>query len=86
VAVAGSADPEWGEAVTAVVVPVDASMPPRLTELRAHVRAVLPAHAAPRRMVLVEQVPRTNLGKVARGMVARVVDPAPLDRGSPDAT
>jgi o-succinylbenzoate---CoA ligase len=64
VAVAGTPDPEWGELVTAYVVP--AGDPPSLDELRDHVRIVLPAYQAPRRLVLVDAVPRTTLGKVAR--------------------
>lgn len=66
VAVVGRPDPEWGAIVTAVVVPTDPAGPPTLDELRAHVRAVLPAHAAPRRLELVERLPRTLVGKVRR--------------------
>ncbi|MGH3158317.1 MAG: AMP-binding protein, partial [Streptosporangiaceae bacterium] len=47
-AVVGRPDPEWGERVTAVVVPADPAMPPDLGFLRAHVRLTLPAWAAPR--------------------------------------
>jgi O-succinylbenzoic acid--CoA ligase len=64
VAVAGSADPEWGEIVVAYVVP--AGEPPTLAALRDHVRASVAAFHAPRRLVLVDAIPRTTLGKVAR--------------------
>jgi O-succinylbenzoic acid--CoA ligase len=64
VAVAGTTDPEWGEAVTAYVVP--AGVPPTLAELRDAVKQELPAHCAPRRLVLVETIPRSALGKVRR--------------------
>jgi O-succinylbenzoic acid--CoA ligase len=64
VAVAGTADPEWGQAVTAYVVP--AGEPPTLDELRAAVKEDLAAHCAPRRLVLVDAIPRTSLGKVRR--------------------
>ena len=68
VGVAGTPDPEWGHVVTAFVVPAGA--PPSLDDLRAHVREVLPAFAAPRRLVLVDEVPRTALGKVVRHRLA----------------
>ncbi len=66
VAVTGRSDPEWGERVVAFVVPADAAEPPTLAALRDHVKANLPAWCAPRQLVLVEQLPRTALGKVRR--------------------
>jgi o-succinylbenzoate---CoA ligase len=69
VAVVGRADPEWGQAVTAVVVPADPARPPSLEALRDTAKARLPAHAAPRRLELVDTLPRTLLGKVRRGDV-----------------
>jgi o-succinylbenzoate---CoA ligase len=62
-AVVGVADPEWGERVTAVVVPADPAAPPRLDALRAHVRGVLPAYAAPGALVLAEEIPMLPSGK-----------------------
>ena len=64
VAVAGRPDAEWGEAVVAYVVAGDD--PPSLDELRDHVKASLPAYNAPRLLVLVDEVPRTGLGKIVR--------------------
>ena len=66
VAVAGRADPEWGATVVAWVVPSDAAAPPSLEALREAVKQVLPPWAAPRRLVLVDALPRTALGKVRR--------------------
>src|SRR5690606_677347 len=66
VAVVGRPDPEWGAAVTAVVVPADPDRPPTLEDLRDHVRRTLPAYAAPKRLELVDELPRTALGKVRR--------------------
>jgi acyl-coenzyme A synthetase/AMP-(fatty) acid ligase len=75
VAVAGEADAEWGQRVVAYVVPSDAGSPPRLEQLRAAVREVLPAHCAPRALVLLDEVPRTALGKIRR---AELGSSAPL--------
>jgi O-succinylbenzoic acid--CoA ligase len=66
VAVVGRADPEWGAVVVAVVVPADPAHPPSLESLRDLVKAARPAYAAPRRLELVEALPRTALGKVRR--------------------
>lgn len=65
-AIIGRPDPEWGEVVTAVVVPSDASTPPSLDELRNHVKLTLPSYCAPHRIELVDALPRTPLGKVER--------------------
>lgn len=67
VAVAGRPDDEWGHVVVAWVVPDDPADPPRLPELREAVKAVLAPWAAPRRLVVVDALPRTTLGKVRRG-------------------
>jgi o-succinylbenzoate---CoA ligase len=66
VAVVGRADPHWGEVVTAVAVPSDPQAPPSVEELRDLVKASLPAYCAPRRLELVDALPRTLLGKVQR--------------------
>jgi len=66
VAVAGVADPEWGQRVVAYVVAQPPTPPPSLTELRAWVKERMPAWAAPRQLVVVANLPRTALGKVRR--------------------
>jgi O-succinylbenzoic acid--CoA ligase len=66
VAVAGRPDPEWGQIVVAWIVPAPAADLPSLDALRDHVGSVLPRHAAPRRLVLVDALPRTALGKISR--------------------
>ncbi|MCU1379642.1 MAG: menE [Acidimicrobiales bacterium] len=64
VAVAGRPDAEWGQRVVAWVV-ADGD-PPSLDELRDAVKAELPAYAAPKQLVIVDDLPRTALGKVRR--------------------
>jgi len=66
VAVLGRPHPEWGQQVVAVVVASDPANPPSLAELRDHVKAELPAFAAPRSLELLPVLPRTLLGKVDR--------------------
>jgi O-succinylbenzoic acid--CoA ligase len=69
VAVAGRADPEWGERVVAFVVPADPADPPALDALRGLVKERLAPWAAPRELVLLESLPKTSLGKVRRGVL-----------------
>lgn len=63
--VIGVPDEEWGQVVTAVVVPAPGHAP-SLADLRAVVKAELPAWAAPRRLELVDALPRLPSGKVDR--------------------
>ena len=62
-AVVGWPDDEWGERVTAIVVPADPAAPPDLGMLRAHVRHSLPASAAPRELRIVSEIPLLPSGK-----------------------
>ncbi|TDD31362.1 AMP-dependent synthetase [Actinomadura sp. KC06] len=65
VVVVGRPDPEWGERVTAVVVP-GPSGDPGLKELRAFVRETMPAYAAPHELELVDAIPLLASGKPDR--------------------
>jgi o-succinylbenzoate---CoA ligase len=71
VAITATPDDEWGQLVTAVVVP-SRGAPPSLDALRAAVKESLPAFCAPRRLVFVETIPRTALGKVRRPELRRL--------------
>ncbi|MFD0662446.1 AMP-binding enzyme [Thermocatellispora tengchongensis] len=57
VAVVGRPDPEWGEKVVAVAVPADPAAPPTLETLRALVKDRLPAHAAPKELLVLPRLP-----------------------------
>lgn len=68
-AVIGVPDPKWGEAVTAVVVPADptvdeATVAARVTE---HCRARLAGFQVPKRVHVVDALPKTATGKVQKG-------------------
>jgi O-succinylbenzoic acid--CoA ligase len=72
VVVVGSPDPEWGEAVCALVVLEPGAVRAGLTaaELRAHLRGILPEHALPRRATTATEVPLRGPGKPDRRAVA----------------
>jgi O-succinylbenzoic acid--CoA ligase len=61
--VIGEPDPEWGQRVTAIVVPADPADPPSLATLAPAVARRLPRHAVPRALVLVGEVPLLASGK-----------------------
>lgn len=75
-AVVGRPDEEWGEAVVAIVVPADATAPPTLDDLRAALRDALPPAALPRALRLVDELPRDELGKLARADLDRLASGA----------
>ena len=64
VAVVGTADAHWGQVVTAVVVPEGAGT--TLEALRAHAQGTLAGFKLPRRLVVVDALPRTASGKVSK--------------------
>jgi acyl-CoA synthetase (AMP-forming)/AMP-acid ligase II len=66
VAVAGVPSEEWGEEVVAWVVPVFGVPAPDVDDLRDFGRGRLAAHKLPRRVVVVDSLPRSSLGKVLR--------------------
>ncbi len=66
VAVAGREDREWGQAVTAFVVPAD---DPRSEELIDHARSRLAPHEVPKQIEFVSELPRTGSGKVLRRLL-----------------
>lgn len=70
VAVAGVKDAEWGQRVTAFVVPRSGAEPPSLDELRALVKEQLPGYCAPRALFIVDEIPRTAIGKVQRALLS----------------
>jgi acyl-CoA synthetase (AMP-forming)/AMP-acid ligase II len=64
VAVWKRSDPEWGERVVAWVVPTDDA--PSLDDLRKVVADMIAPWAAPKELVIVDDLPRTASGKVRR--------------------
>ncbi|MBI2703356.1 AMP-dependent synthetase [Mycobacterium gordonae] len=65
VAVVGVEDPQWGQAIVAVVVPL-AGVDPDPDELREYVRKSLRGSRTPDRVVFRDELPTTATGKVLR--------------------
>jgi 2-furoate---CoA ligase len=67
VCVVGLPDERWGHAVTAFVVPAHGVDPDTaVAETVAHARTVLPSLKRPKRVVAVEAIPRSGVGKTLR--------------------
>jgi O-succinylbenzoic acid--CoA ligase len=82
VAVAGAPDAHWGTRLVAYVVvsPEGRDLEPArlLAELRELVSAELAAFAAPRELVVVDELPRTPIGKVSRAELQKLEGPRAL--------
>ncbi len=74
--VVGRPDREWGERVTAVIVPDNSAQPPTLDLLSRHVRERLPGYAAPRELVLLDSMPMLPTGKPDLEVLRREQSPA----------
>jgi O-succinylbenzoic acid--CoA ligase len=67
VVVRGTPDTNWGQRVVAYVVlngSLNSSEESLLSDLREHVKHTLPAFCAPQQLIVLNQIPRTSLGKV----------------------
>jgi len=70
VAVVGMPDPEWGEVVCAVLVVAEGADAPTLDALRAHCDGRLAAFKHPRRVEVVDALPRTAAtGQIQRSLL-----------------
>jgi O-succinylbenzoic acid--CoA ligase len=63
VVVTGTPDEKWGQAVTAWVVLRHDTKQLRLDDLSKHVRSTLPDFCTPKRVYIVDEIPRSSLGK-----------------------
>ena len=78
-AAVGLDDDEFGQVVGAAVV-ADRETPLDLATVRASVRDGLANFKAPKRLVVVDQIPRNATGKILRREVARLLEAAPRSR------
>jgi long-chain acyl-CoA synthetase len=79
VAVVGVEDPQWGQAIVAVVVPA-AGIDPDPEELREHVRKSLRGSRTPDRVVFRDELPTTPTGKVLRREIVEGLRAAPAEQ------
>ena len=86
-AVFGLADEQWGEAPAAAVRRHPGRSGPALDEegVRALVAGRLDRRARPRRVVFVEDFPRTSTGKIRKHELASLIDRPQAESGSPPA-
>ncbi|WP_199255022.1 class I adenylate-forming enzyme family protein [Mycolicibacterium mengxianglii] len=75
VAVVGVEDPQWGQAIVAVVVPADGAEPDP-DELREYVRKALRGSRTPDRVVFRDELPTNATGKILRREIVASLDPA----------
>jgi fatty-acyl-CoA synthase/long-chain acyl-CoA synthetase len=66
VALIGVSHPRWGETPLAVITPRDPADPPTDAEIETYCRERLAAYKCPRRIALVEALPRNPSGKVLK--------------------
>ncbi|HEY2450930.1 MAG TPA: AMP-binding protein [Mycobacterium sp.] len=79
VAVVGVDDPQWGQAIVAVVVPA-AGADPDPEELREHVRKSLRGSRTPDRVVFRDELPTNATGKVLRREIVEELRAAPAEQ------
>ena len=79
VAVVGVDDPQWGQAIVAVVVPA-AGIDPDPEELREHVRKSLRGSRTPDRVVFRDELPTNATGKVLRRDIVEELRAAPAEQ------
>ena len=83
VAVVGTPDDQWGQAVVAIATAPGAA--PSLDDVRAHVREAHGAAAAPRALRIVDALPLRGPGKPDRAEIARLAAEAWAAAAGPDA-
>ncbi|MBV8541827.1 MAG: AMP-binding protein [Pseudonocardiales bacterium] len=67
--VVGLPDPDWGQRVTAVVIPTDPGRPPDPGALRVAARRLLTGAQVPKEIILFDTLPLRGVGKPDRGAV-----------------
>ncbi len=68
-AIIGLAHKDFGEAVTAIVVPEDINNPPNIDELKKSLKEQLASYKTPKKIIFIEQLPRNTMGKVQKNML-----------------
>ncbi|MGH3771027.1 MAG: o-succinylbenzoate--CoA ligase [Pseudonocardiaceae bacterium] len=71
--VVGLPDPEWGQRVTAVVIPTDPGRPPDPGALRVAARRLLTGAQIPKEIILFDALPLRGIGKPDRGAIRTIL-------------
>jgi long-chain acyl-CoA synthetase len=79
VAVVGLDDPQWGQSIVAVVVPIP-GVEPDAEELREYLRSTLRGSRTPDRVVFRDELPTNAIGKVLRREIVEELRAAPIDQ------
>ena len=69
VAVVGEPDPRWGERVVAFVVPAGDGLTPEAIDRHCRAEGTLASFKRPRRVVFVDEIPKTASGKILRRLL-----------------
>jgi O-succinylbenzoic acid--CoA ligase len=69
-------DPQWGQRVVAAVVLAAGATAPTLAQVRERVAADVAAHAAPRQLLVLDEIPVRGPGKPDRSALARLAEQA----------
>jgi acetyl-CoA synthetase len=77
-AVTGVSDPLTGEAITAFVIPAGSPDPDIEAALRAHVASAIGPIAKPKRVHVVQDLPKTRSGKILRRLLRDLAEGRPL--------
>jgi len=68
-AIIGLPHKDFGEAVTAIVVPDDINCPPDIDELKKSLKEQLASYKTPKKIIFVAQLPRNTMGKVQKNVL-----------------
>lgn len=68
-AIIGLAHKDFGEAVTAVIVPDDMNNLPNETELKNYLKEQLASYKTPKKIIFIDQLPRNTMGKVQKNIL-----------------
>ena len=68
-AIIGLAHKDFGEAVTAVIVPEDINNPPNDLELKKQLKKQLASYKTPKKIIFIDQLPRNTMGKVQKNIL-----------------
>ncbi|MDR9468223.1 fatty acid--CoA ligase [Marinospirillum sp.] len=79
VAVVGVADTQWGERPAALVVATDPSRPPETTSIQEHLQQFVDSGkinkwAIPEKILLVNEIPKTSVGKLNKKQIRQELD------------